>query len=212
MWCNNYEFFKGKFSSGATPLLKNKKLKPKAQEKKKKNVNFEKMYKKKPIAKKSGFSKFKVDLIEGEDTKSVQENNFEEINESLRTPSPKIKKKNLDFFTISLKKFKNSNLTNPNFDLETTTQTSEFLDDSADFLKKRKENAYEISDKSQSSSNKSRFEHDYEIVEVIGKGYFGTVYKCVNKVDGLFYAVKCTNFNIRCINSEKKILFMYIFN
>lgn len=199
MWCNNSEFFKGKFSSGATPLLKNKKMKPKGQEKKRKNVNPEKMYKKKQITKKSGFSKFKVDLIEENDTKSVQENPIEEINESLRTPSPKFKKKNLDFFTISLKKTKNTNFTNPNFDLETTTQTSEFLDDSADFLKKRRENAYEISEKSHSSTNKSRFEHDYEIVEVIGKGYFGTVYKCLNKVDGLYYAVKCTNFNIRCI-------------
>ena len=38
----------------------------------------------------------------------------------------------------------------------------------------------------------SRFSEDYNIIETLGTGNFGTVYKCQNKLDGLIYAIKCT--------------------
>ena len=36
----------------------------------------------------------------------------------------------------------------------------------------------------------SRFENDYEILETLGSGDFGTVFKCQHKLDGLIYAIK----------------------
>jgi len=36
----------------------------------------------------------------------------------------------------------------------------------------------------------SRFEADFEKGTILGSGYFGTVYKCVRRIDGLEYAVK----------------------
>lgn len=36
----------------------------------------------------------------------------------------------------------------------------------------------------------SRFEHDFEVVKVVGKGSFGTVHKVKSRVDGVHYAVK----------------------
>ena len=37
---------------------------------------------------------------------------------------------------------------------------------------------------------KSQFEKNFELIKIIGKGQFGEVYKCQNKYDKLFYAVK----------------------
>ena len=38
-----------------------------------------------------------------------------------------------------------------------------------------------------------RFDEDFEEIRTIGKGHFGTVVKCRNKIDGLEYAIKITN-------------------
>jgi wee1-like protein kinase len=43
----------------------------------------------------------------------------------------------------------------------------------------------------------SRFEEDFEQLSVLGKGSFGTCYKCVKRLDGCVYAVKRTNRQIR---------------
>lgn len=40
----------------------------------------------------------------------------------------------------------------------------------------------------------SRFLTDYETLEVIGSGHFGKVYKCLNKIDGLIYAIKAIRY------------------
>ena len=46
-------------------------------------------------------------------------------------------------------------------------------------------------------SRPSRFEEDFEQVAVLGKGSFGTCYKCIKRLDGCTYAVKRTNRQIR---------------
>ncbi|KAL4460013.1 hypothetical protein ABPG74_003539 [Tetrahymena malaccensis] len=51
-----------------------------------------------------------------------------------------------------------------------------------------------------------RFEQDYEVLQVLGSGFFGTVYKCQNKIDKNIYAVKVTKEQIRGENSQKQIL------
>jgi wee1-like protein kinase len=47
------------------------------------------------------------------------------------------------------------------------------------------------------ASKPSRFEEDFEQLAVLGKGSFGTCYKCVKRLDGCVYAVKRTNRRIR---------------
>ena len=48
----------------------------------------------------------------------------------------------------------------------------------------------------------SRFEADFEKNEILGSGYFGTVYKCLNRIDGLEYAVKTIRYRKKG-NSER---------
>lgn len=208
MWYNNSEYFKGKFSSGTSPLLKKKQF----QHKKKSNncsKASEKFQKKTKIIKKSGFSKFKLDLVEFDDAKSMIQGN-DSPKGSLKTPSPRATKKNFDFHTVSLKKSRNSKYYDDEYD--STAETYDFTEE--DFIKTNFNNMKSVmktspikSQKSFSSKN-SRFESDYEILEVIGKGNFGTVYKCVNKIDGSIYAIKCTNINMKCKNM---LLFSTIF-
>ena len=47
----------------------------------------------------------------------------------------------------------------------------------------------------------TRFENDFAVLETLGSGHFGKVYKCQNKLDGLIYAIKVTT------NCIKSILF-----
>lgn len=44
----------------------------------------------------------------------------------------------------------------------------------------------------------SRYEQDFEELELIGKGNSGTVFRCQHRCDGLYYAVKKIKFNISC--------------
>jgi tRNA A-37 threonylcarbamoyl transferase component Bud32 len=44
---------------------------------------------------------------------------------------------------------------------------------------------------------KSRFAQEFQELKVLGKGSFGTVYKCRKRLDGCLYAVKCIDKKIR---------------
>lgn len=184
MWCNDSGYYKGKFSTGATPNLTPKKQTPKELKKKHKNI------------KKSGFFKAKTRqnlALAVETTRS-----FENLPETdIKTPSPKKTKKNSASYynSVSIKKIKNS-VYAEKFDLDTTITTEEEdfnfirtnINDDVKFgHRNRRKNSFEMLEK------ESRFSNDYQIIEIIGNGCFGTVYKCLNKVDGLTYAVKCTN-------------------
>ena len=38
--------------------------------------------------------------------------------------------------------------------------------------------------------NTSRFEEEFHVLETLGNGQFGDVFKCVNRLDGCIYAIK----------------------
>jgi hypothetical protein len=52
----------------------------------------------------------------------------------------------------------------------------------------------------------SRYEQDFEQLEFLGKGNFGTVYKCMHKLDGLLYAIKQIKLNPRNVHTKEKAL------
>lgn len=47
-----------------------------------------------------------------------------------------------------------------------------------------------------------RYEHDFVQLSVLGSGEFGTVYKCINKIDGFYYAIKQLRINNKGLKSE----------
>jgi len=58
-------------------------------------------------------------------------------------------------------------------------------------------------DRSSSSSklslrqiNTSRFDEEFHIMETVGNGQFGVVYKCINRMDGCVYAIKKSRFPV----------------
>lgn len=192
MWCNEASFFQGKFSSGATPHVTPKKEK-KIEIPIKKQLFSEKAKKTKLITKKSVFSKIKKSENTSEPFSPVdiQQEDFE-----LRTPSPK--QKRTSFFntgSASIKQMKNSGIFDRPCDLDTTTNTTEFLEEDFNFIRT---NLNGKTKRDRSPAAPSRFTEDYEILEIIGKGCFGNVYKCRNKIDGLEYAVKCSKNQINC--------------
>ena len=190
MWCNEASFFQGKFSSGATPHVTPKKEK-KIEIPIKKQLFSEKTKKTKLITKKSVFSKIKKSENTSEPFSpvDVQQADFE-----LRTPSPKQKRTSF-FNTGSIKQMKNSGIFERPCDLDTTTNTTEFLEEDFNFLRTNLNGKTKARERSPAAS---RFTEDYEILEIIGKGCFGNVYKCRNKIDGLEYAIKCSKNQINC--------------
>ena len=46
----------------------------------------------------------------------------------------------------------------------------------------------------------SRFESDFQIIDTLGAGNFGTVYKCRNRLDGLNYAVKVNSRSLKSMS------------
>ena len=62
------------------------------------------------------------------------------------------------------------------FDFPDNTSKKRFLDDVHSSVSK--------------NEKKSIFHENYEVLENLGSGHFGTVYKCKNKFDGLIYAIK----------------------
>jgi hypothetical protein len=47
-----------------------------------------------------------------------------------------------------------------------------------------------------------RYEHDFVQLGVLGAGEFGTVFKCLNKIDGFYYAVKQLKITARHLRNE----------
>lgn len=56
------------------------------------------------------------------------------------------------------------------------------------------------------SDKKSLFNDNYEIIENLGSGHFGTVFKCKNKFDGLIYAIKVLNTATKTAINEAQAL------
>jgi len=42
----------------------------------------------------------------------------------------------------------------------------------------------------------TRFDEEFHILETVGNGQFGVVYKCINRMDGCAYAVKKSRFPV----------------
>ena len=223
MWCDDSTYFRGKFSTGATPLLAQKKMQAKLKNReyslKKMKMLSEKASRKKSIIKKSVFFKKRTNLVqEFEDLKYVdfiqQDDEFH--GEELKTPSPKAKKINvLQCQSYSLKKGKNNGFSQ---DLDTTEDTADYIEEDDTFLRGQNSYTSPLTRSQRKSSRKcespkhSRFKSDYELLEVIGNGYFGTVYKCLNKIDGLIYAIKCTKNKIHCNFNNNEFIYNSYFS
>jgi len=106
------------------------------------------------------------------------------------------------FSTITVKKEYRANI----FNTELTHSTNVTEPSIGDFLSTRKGEFTTSSHKEHRGRTKlsafSRFEHDYDVLENLGTGDHGTVYKCQNKLDGLIYAIKCTNSKLKIENSQ----------
>lgn len=55
-------------------------------------------------------------------------------------------------------------------------------------------------------NNISRYHQEFLELELIGKGQFGSVYKCVNRLDGCVYAVKKSTKPVAGSSFEKTAL------
>lgn len=106
------------------------------------------------------------------------------------------------FSTITAKKEYRANI----FNTEMTHSTNVTEPSIGDVLSTRKGEFTTSSHKEHRGRTKhsafSRFEHDYDVLENLGTGDHGTVYKCQNKLDGLIYAIKCTNSKLKIENSQ----------
>ena len=44
--------------------------------------------------------------------------------------------------------------------------------------------------------NTTRFDEEFHILETVGNGQFGVVYKCINRMDGCVYGIKKSRFPV----------------
>ena len=52
----------------------------------------------------------------------------------------------------------------------------------------------------------SRFEQDFDIIGTLGSGYFGTVYKCLSRLDGCTYAIKAAKHRAKGDSERTRML------
>jgi len=65
----------------------------------------------------------------------------------------------------------------------------------------------ETNNQQSSAAALGRFETDFQIVgRPLGKGSFGTVYKCLSKIDGATYAIKVANRRIKGVADRERML------
>lgn len=57
-----------------------------------------------------------------------------------------------------------------------------------------------------SAANKSRFYQDFDIIGELGMGSFGTVYRCLSRLDGCMYAVKAAKRKAKGIADRDRML------
>lgn len=174
-WKKGDQIFKGKFSAGVTPKITRPILKPKFE------------------TAKRNFSKFRLDFGTEKDknyginpfisitpqmtykTRAVSFNHEGPLNDENMSLSPKssVKPKCVD--TPVPNKMM---LSVPKFD---KYENSEDENDriARDFIK-------------QYASRGARFEEDFQEINTVGKGNFGSVVRCKNKLDGIEYAIKIT--------------------
>lgn len=57
--------------------------------------------------------------------------------------------------------------------------------------------------------NTARFDEEFHILETVGNGQFGVVYKCINRMDGCAYAVKKSRFPVAGSSYEWAVTMLY---
>jgi len=123
-----------------------------------------------------------------------QDSLFAEVREECQTPPTRnqFEEEKFNFFnTVTTRKDVHSRLfDNSGVDFEDVKPFNTFSRGISEEDNNRKINIGKYNHREQAPI--SRFDSDYEVLEVLGSGYFGTVYKCQKKLDGLIYAIKCT--------------------
>jgi hypothetical protein len=71
---------------------------------------------------------------------------------------------------------------------------------------RRPEEDQDIMIESSSAKSKSRFEQDFDIIGQLGNGSFGTVYKCLSRLDGCMYAVKAAKRKAKGVADRDRML------
>ncbi len=123
-----------------------------------------------------------------------QDSLFAEVREECQTPPTRngqFEEEKFNFFNnLTARKDAHSKLFDNSVDFEDVKPFNTFSRGVSEEEDYKKVGGYGKFNKPEQPS--SRFDTDYEVLEVLGSGYFGTVYKCQKKLDGLIYAIKCT--------------------
>jgi len=138
-----------------------------------------------------------------------QDSLFAEVREECQTPPTRngqFEEEKFNFFnTVTARKEAHSKLFDNSADFEDVRPFNTFsrgVSEEEDY-KKAGGTSGKFNKPEQPSS---RFDTDYEVLEVLGSGYFGTVYKCQKKLDGLIYAIKCTKNKFKGQNNLNQAL------